>query len=663
MPETDSSPENNKAPQEERADKADVPESTDDYFERVNQRLKNKKKEKNSRFGKSRKKAPEPKEEPKQPSPAENKAELPPKETVTQMPTIEASVPEEPSTEQIEQQQTSEKSVPLTAESEPQPIEQVKPKKRGVFGSFSLRRKSKESPAEEMPAAETSQEIPIVEAVPVEQQPSVEVTEPQSPPAEPSAETTPIVAEAETVPMPVEEVKPKKKGFFSFFSGFRRKPKESLAEKLPLPPEDIQVSPETVSVSPTDALTQTPTVISQEAAPTAETESQPETVPVTPEPVPVTPPFEYSDSIEDITKYAQHFEPVTDAKRSVVCLGEYPIHMLLKSRFAGKPEGILPLFIDKSSRDIIQWSQAKLNPHYIIGLDAELDTHFWYNIVPNVSSDSAFMSRLKNKPVEKLQNAIMIASVWDGVGSALLPTLIGQFNEWKINSVALALLPSKLQPLESQFNAFSAVGKCATMNSATLVLLGRDSLESYIGVDRRGHLLDGNVVANYLIDFMLSKETLVEELSELSKTFDSKLFTLLFGTGTSLKIYGSVENILDIALNKVFLTFDISSSSLVYVLVRMPFSLKEKLTRGKVELAVANWFKDKATLNSIHVAEPVYVEDSNDRIDIALFVGGFDSTKIFSSVEKKVVAMKNQAVKNGFLKEAEWKEIVKNLVG
>ena len=154
MPETDSSPDNNKAPQEESADKADVPESTDDYFERVNQRLKNKKKEKSSRFGsgKSSKKAPEPKAEPPQRSPAENKAELPPKETGKPMPTVEASVPEEPSTEQIEQQ-PPEKSAPLIAESEskPQPIEQVKPKKRGVFGSFGLRRKPKESPAEEMP--------------------------------------------------------------------------------------------------------------------------------------------------------------------------------------------------------------------------------------------------------------------------------------------------------------------------------------------------------------------------------------------------------------------------------------------------------------------------------------------------------------------------------
>ena len=78
-------------------------------------------------------------------------------------------------------------------------------------------------------------------------------------------------------------------------------------------------------------------------------------------------------------------------------------------------------------------------------------------------------------------------------------------------------------------------------------------------------------------------------------------------------------------------------------------------------MAAANWFKDKATLKSIHVAEPVYVEDNSDRIDIALFVGGFNTTKMFSAMEKKVNTMKNRAVKKGFVQEDEWKEIVKKL--
>jgi hypothetical protein len=34
---------------------------------------------------------------------------------------------------------------------------------------------------------------------------------------------------------------------------------------------------------------------------------------------------------------------------------------------------------------------------------------------------------------------------------------------------------------------------------------------------------------------------------------------------------------------------------------------------------------------------------------------------MFTTIEKKVNTMKNRAVKNGFLQEDEWKEIVKKL--
>lgn len=366
------------------------------------------------------------------------------------------------------------------------------------------------------------------------------------------------------------------------------------------------------------------------------------------------------EPIESIGKYADDLKSLLP-RRALMCIGEYPIHLLLKGRFVGKLNGVLPLFIDKSSVDIAKWSQAPLDQKNIIGLDADLDTHFWFNIIPTVANIESFISRLKSTLIEKMQDAVIVSSVWDGVGSALLPTLISQLNEWKVSSVALTLFPSKIQPLENQFNAFAALGTCLTKEPATLVLINRDNLESYIGVDRDGHMINGNEIANYLLDLILSKETFVQELSELAKTFNSKLYTLLLASGASLKIYGSLGNILDTTLFKPFLTFDLSSATLLYVLVRMPYHLKEKLSRAKVEMAVANWFKDKATLKSIHVTEPIYTEDATDRVDIALFIGGFDTTKMFSAQEKKINAMKDQAVKNGFIKEEDWQAIVKNL--
>jgi hypothetical protein len=161
---------------------------------------------------------------------------------------------------------------------------------------------------------------------------------------------------------------------------------------------------------------------------------------------------------------------------------------------------------------------------------------------------------------------------------------------------------------------------------------------------------------------VLAKETFVQELTELSRAFNVKMYTILSATGASYKIYGSLENMLQATLSRPFLTFDLSGASVLYVLLRMPLHLKDKLSRGKIELAMANWFKEKANLQSIFISEPLYAEDSTDRIDVVLFIGGFDLTKMFASLEKKVDGIKNRLIKQGSIKEDEWRAIVKSLV-
>jgi hypothetical protein len=194
------------------------------------------------------------------------------------------------------------------------------------------------------------------------------------------------------------------------------------------------------------------------------------------------------------------------------------------------------------------------------------------------------------------------------------------------------------------------------------LLFDRDQLERYVGVDRKGSVLKGNVILNYLLELVSAKEKFVQELSELSRAFDVRMYTVLSATGASLSIYGSIKNILDSALSRPLLKFDMSSASVIYVLIRMPIQLKDKLSRGKIELEMANWFKEKASLKSIVISEPIYVEDVSDRIDIIMFVGGFDLTEMFISMEKKVREIKSFVVKQGLIKEIEWQAIVKSLV-
>ncbi|MGD9131407.1 MAG: hypothetical protein PVH73_07530 [Candidatus Bathyarchaeota archaeon] len=367
------------------------------------------------------------------------------------------------------------------------------------------------------------------------------------------------------------------------------------------------------------------------------------------------------DVVESIRKHIDQIKPWFPSQ-AIICIGEYPIQILLKGSFIEKTDDALPIFVGKSSKDIRKWSQSRLEPYNILGLDTKLDTYFWFHVYPNIIKNDAFIARLKNKPINSVHQAIIVSSIWEGVGSALLPSLSSQLKLLNINSVSLAVLPSKLQPPDVHFNAFSSIGISVSTDSTPVLLMNRENLENYVGTNRKGTKMTGTMFLNYLLELLLAKETLVQELSELSRSFSVKLFTVLSATGASLRIYGSVENVLAAALLRPLLTFDLSSASVLYVLLRIPSHLKTKLPREKIELSIVNWFKDKASLKSIYFSDPIYVEDTSDRIDVVMFVGGFDVTEMFTSMEKDIDAIKGDAIDRGFINAEEWQVIVKSLV-
>lgn len=366
------------------------------------------------------------------------------------------------------------------------------------------------------------------------------------------------------------------------------------------------------------------------------------------------------DSVENPEQNIAPSKP-TFHKPTLICIGEYPIKILLKGSLVEKNHEPLPIFIDKFSKDIAEWSQSRLNSDNILGLDRNIDTHFWYQVLSCIEKDGVLFERLKDRSIGSLSGAVIVSSLWDGVGSGLLPALIAQFKEWNADTVAFGVLPSQMQVSDVHFNAFSSVGMCVSKGSASLVLLDRDQLENYVGVDRSGSVLKGNAFFNYLLELVSNKETFVQELSELSRAFDVRMYTVLSATGASLSMYGSFKNILHSALSSPLLNCDLSSASVLYVLLRLPLQLRDKLPRGKIELEIANWFKEKASLQSIFISEPEYIEDGNDRIDVVMFVGGFDVTKMFNAMEKKVRAIKSLVVKKGSIKEDDWRAIVKSL--
>ena len=364
--------------------------------------------------------------------------------------------------------------------------------------------------------------------------------------------------------------------------------------------------------------------------------------------------------LESIRKHILQLKPLTP-RRGLVCIGEYPSRILLKSPLVEKISGISPIFLQRSGEDILNMTQLVANSQNVLEVDVGVDTHFWFNVESYMAQNEGYVRRLRGM-MDKLNEAILLVSLWEGLGSALLPTLVSRFRTSSANAVALAVLPSKSQASDAHFNALASIGKCMSNEASAVVLLGRDFVEDFVGVDRDGSRMKGNHIIGYLLEMILAKETFTQELNELSRAFDVKLYTFLAITGASFKVYGSFETMLDAALLNPFLRFDLSSASVLYVLVRAPIHLRDKISKGQIELATAKWSKKILGIKSIYVSEPVYVDDASDRVDAVVFGGSFDLTELIAFLQKKAGRIKNEKVKRGLVKGEEWEAIVKGLV-
>lgn len=347
-------------------------------------------------------------------------------------------------------------------------------------------------------------------------------------------------------------------------------------------------------------------------------------------------------------------------KQTIICVGEYPTRIILQNFDPNEKNDSL-LFINKINKDLLAEKQTLLKPDNNLSLKLEKDTHFWYQAMPQLKENKILIENLKNRLINNTKGVLILSSLWEGFSSGINPVLISKFKQSNINSIAIGVLPSQIQPPDAHFNAYSSVGLNLSNNFTPILLLDRDQIENFVGINKNGLLIKGTEIINYLLELITKKETFIKEIAELTRTFKIKAYSVLLASGASLSVYGSLENILNTTIIQPLLKFDVSTSSLLFGLVFIPAKLKKTLTKDKIEIALANWFNGKANLKSIQISEPIYIECESDRIDIILLMGGFNISTILATYKKKAKPITSSVLKQGFVEKEEWEEISKTI--
>ncbi len=367
--------------------------------------------------------------------------------------------------------------------------------------------------------------------------------------------------------------------------------------------------------------------------------------------------IESFDVLESVLRHIRSLK-LRIPERASISLGGYTNNIFLKNLSLKSSNDILFLLIGKKSEFFIENFIDKIDFFSFIDVDPNIDEHFCFNMYEYIEKRGLLDSDLKDRLLHKVKSALIVSSTWDGVGSGLFPYITSKLMEWKIDLISIALIPSPTQPSDAHFNSVSSITICINKGFYPIFIINRDLLEDYVGVDRKGNLIKGSMILNEILGLMLSKVSFVNDFIRFSKYFDIKLYTILISTGCSLKIYDSLENIFNSMLYRTLLNFDLKESYIFYVLARIPVKLRGEITKEKIESTFIRWIREKSTPKAIYISDPIFIDETNDRIDIMIIVGGFNEEKILNLLEEKSRETIEYLTKKGIIDKVKFKDVL-----
>lgn len=367
------------------------------------------------------------------------------------------------------------------------------------------------------------------------------------------------------------------------------------------------------------------------------------------------------DILKRIKASMDHLTPTLPSQLSLI-VGQFAFKALMdQKQISGDHAASLLNILHRREIDP-KTIDAVIDPAITLMLDTVFEPHYWFDINSHFEKDRGFFEALGTRIFKYHEEVIAAGSLSEGVASGILPILNSYLNKEGKNTAFLAIFPSMDHSSDALFNAYSSMGMLLLDETGPIILLDHTNLDGFIGVDRVGGLLSGGDVVGYLVELFLEKKGLIRDLAKLSKSFKVDLYTAIMALGASLEIYENFRNILDITLEQPMLDFDLSTASLVYVVVRAPLRLQERLPKGYIELEVNSWLKDRVGLDAAQICEPIYVDEFGDRVDVVILVGGFDTKRMFETMDQRISRFDNLIAEHDFYDKETWHRIRNRLV-
>jgi len=278
--------------------------------------------------------------------------------------------------------------------------------------------------------------------------------------------------------------------------------------------------------------------------------------------------------------------------RAVITVGQYTLDALDPPAF--DEEGLTDVIRVHHKKDL-EHKTVYIDPEYEVEIDTLYEPHYWFDLLEHVDADD-FHAALSRRIYDYHDEVLTLVNLSEGSSSGLYPLLHRFLAKREKNVLGVSIVPSMSHSSDALFNSFASTGMVAIDGSTPLLLIDQGRLEDYTGVHRMGEVLNDIDIVDYLVEMLLDKRGLIRDLYKLSRNFDIGVFSALMATGCSLGIYESFRNILDVTLEQPLMEFDISTATMIYVLVRAPLYYRDEFTKGQIEYEVSQWLTESLTV-------------------------------------------------------------------
>lgn len=342
--------------------------------------------------------------------------------------------------------------------------------------------------------------------------------------------------------------------------------------------------------------------------------------------------------------------------RAVLTVGQYTLDALQN----GSPLKSTDI-IRVHHRNDLKNKSMTLSPMESLPVETDYEPHYWFDLNKTLDTDQ-FLESLRQRLYKYHEDALTVTNIGEGCSSGVLPLIHRALAEEGKNTLAVTLIPSMGHSSDALFNAFAALGLLLNENTTPVLMVCEDNMEQYVGVHRGGSRLESMKAFDYIIKLMLENPGFLRDFYTLSSNFNIRTFTPLVASGCSLDIYGSFRNILEITLEQPLLDVDLSSSSMVYVIVKAPKAYTGMFTKGQIEYEVSQWLMKSLDVDIPGICEPIFVDELNDRVDVLILIGGFDASPVYRSMYERIERFSDMNLEQELMDAETWEQIKETLL-